>query len=541
MQQNGLPRAHNPYENSSELLEHKTNLFNSIIRQNWLYGVDYADIRGLCKDSVTIYQVIDFRDISKPSHRSEDDSDDEDQGDDNTKTTYAPKYHKANRMLKITLFDGVSYHTAFEYEPIAALDVFNVTGNNHNSVRCCGKIALYNSPVFRRNAYWLNKTNVKLLFEGYICKIHNEDSPAHEICHESNPEMSSENGISSRVIELASQFIDTEEFAISMYNSSLPTTGSSLDSSQNTSTNISFSGSKKDVTTAPSLEDTRQTSLSISGHTFSNRTAPPVTPNPSTECITIDDTPVVYDLTGENDSQLTYIHANNLAMESREPSNNKNFKTYFPEDSKYQKFSFVSFLNRRPHAATDNKSFLEFSKERLATFTSGIGISIRNFCNVLRESTGILNNKPDLKLRVGDITCEYKFGFLNHSTPLYAYPENSLMNRVLSDLVNRVFRTTFGSKFWLGIFDDCISSFFCIFSLETFIPFVTLPSTMDNLTISQKLNSIEGFFLLEDFNIEDTNIIVLRGYTPNLPSSTFNSLSKVITENFKHLQYHMDF
>ncbi|ORM40359.1 uncharacterized protein BXIN_1986 [Babesia sp. Xinjiang] len=145
--------------------------YDAWIRRDWTVGTDATQFKSLLRHAVSLYQVVSCRDVRISQYRQlgNEDGDDDAEGDDGD----SAKLHgnsSATRMLRLLLFDGNSHRIAYEYEPIACLDVFHANRLTGKPVRCCGKIALFNGPVERRGAMWLTRGNVKLVFEGFVCK-----------------------------------------------------------------------------------------------------------------------------------------------------------------------------------------------------------------------------------------------------------------------------------------------------------------------------------------------------------------------------------
>ncbi|GIX65628.1 methionine aminopeptidase [Babesia caballi] len=162
--------------------------YDAWIRSDWTVGADSTKFNALLRHQIYLHQVVSSLDVSVSKHRQLGNEDDDDgSGDEDRETEAMTSKATATRMLRLLLFDGRNYQTAYEYEPIACLDVFHANRMTGNPVRCCGKIALFNAPVERRGSFWLTRSNVKLVFEGYECRHHCEpgsQSPVAQLSQE---------------------------------------------------------------------------------------------------------------------------------------------------------------------------------------------------------------------------------------------------------------------------------------------------------------------------------------------------------------------
>ncbi|GFE53879.1 recQ-mediated genome instability 1, putative [Babesia ovis] len=154
--------------------------YDAWIRSDWTLGADSTKFNNFMRHTLSLYQVVSSVDVRVSMYRQLGNEDAyEDSSDDDKTSSTLPNNAAATRMLRLVLHDGTKDILAYEYEPIACLDVFHANRLTGNPVRCCGKIALFNEPIERRGALWLTRSNVKLLFEGFICR-HFEFVRPHE-------------------------------------------------------------------------------------------------------------------------------------------------------------------------------------------------------------------------------------------------------------------------------------------------------------------------------------------------------------------------
>ncbi|EDO07033.1 uncharacterized protein BBOV_IV006770 [Babesia bovis T2Bo] len=153
--------------------------FASWIRSDWILGTDSTRFSSFMRFPIAIYQVISCLDVRVSRYRQL--GNEEDLGEDENESSSYLSNTMTTRMLRLVLNDGQREIIAYEYEPIACLDVFHANLLTGNPIRCCGKIGIFNDPVERRGALWLTRSNVKLIFEGYKCKsgknIQPDDDP----------------------------------------------------------------------------------------------------------------------------------------------------------------------------------------------------------------------------------------------------------------------------------------------------------------------------------------------------------------------------
>ncbi|KAK1441855.1 hypothetical protein BgAZ_501870 [Babesia gibsoni] len=143
--------------------------YDAWILSDWSAGGDSTRFDRFLRYPIKIHQIVSCRDVSVSTYRLNGNDEEEEDDDKEEETVVISKKTASTRMLKMILYDGREHKVAYEYEPIACLDVFNANSLTGNPVRCCGKIALFNSPVERRGVLWLTQGNVKLVFEGYAC------------------------------------------------------------------------------------------------------------------------------------------------------------------------------------------------------------------------------------------------------------------------------------------------------------------------------------------------------------------------------------
>ncbi|GBE62277.1 recQ-mediated genome instability 1 [Babesia ovata] len=148
--------------------------YDTWIRSDWTFGADSTKFNNFFRSRITLHQVLSCIDVSVSMYRQLGEEEEDDDEDDDDASMALIKKSAATRMLRLQLFNGRDHQVAYEYEPIACLDVFHANRLTGNPVRCCGKIALINSPVERRGVLWLTRHNVKLVFEGFECRKHCE-------------------------------------------------------------------------------------------------------------------------------------------------------------------------------------------------------------------------------------------------------------------------------------------------------------------------------------------------------------------------------
>ncbi|UKJ89386.2 methionyl aminopeptidase [Theileria orientalis] len=203
-------------------IEINNNEFTLTLKEDWSKKREKIKIEGI-SDEINVYQIIDCINISIPKYRVEklEEDEEEQKGEEVVKISRkSGRVQRTPRMLKLLLYDGVKTQIAYEYEPIGAFDSFYDKICNQMS-RCCAKIALYNKPAVKRNTLWITNSNVKLLFEGYSCKIYTSEQEDEEgddyivIDSDNEQNIQLETGrvqidISPEILELANTYFDKE-------------------------------------------------------------------------------------------------------------------------------------------------------------------------------------------------------------------------------------------------------------------------------------------------------------------------------------------
>ncbi|KAK1939513.1 hypothetical protein X943_000638 [Babesia divergens] len=370
--------------------------YNAWITTDWTDVGDSNLFHAFKSYHITLYQVLSCRDISNSSYRlSGNDEDDEDEDDNEDSAAIVNKRSNTTRMLKLLLYNGVEHKIAYEYEPIACLDVFNANRLTGNPVRCCGKIALFNSPIERRGALWLTPENVKLVFEGYECRYHSEDH-------------SRSSAITS------SQQVFTEEHPVDI-------------------------GHEINIATNPleSTEYTQEIHWTVSNHDG---------------CIT-------HPAEGDDISQWpsssnvlsSDMEANCFNAYILDEGNMKALERYFPVGSSYLEFSYISYLVRE-NVELSEDSFQRFANSVLQSNGYDDHSSIAKVISTINGSPCFSPPGPSWFLE------DLHYGFLDHAIPLSYAGHNGISELILTEF-NKLSPCDWGNLWLVKLDDCSASFF----------------------------------------------------------------------------------
>ncbi|KAK2194950.1 bifunctional Peptidase M24A [Babesia duncani] len=396
------------------------------MHRDWTQESNFDEIFHL-QDAlgVKICQVTRARDVSvslaanKKSQIFEE-TDTEDNKEENTQQI--KQKNGANRMLKLILYDGKEYNIAFEYEPIAALDVFHSTIKNGRRERCCGKVALFNSPKQRRDAFWLTQDNVKLLFEGFVCTHTGDDTQyRHWECMES-PSRNS-----------AAKFEITK-----------PDHSPTIDA-----INYACSQSYTHITT-PKVQ------------------------------------------TGSLQEKQS------------------DFILFFPPESGYHDYSFVSFIYKNGFPAND-EAFLAFSQAQLTDFIGQLDKEpLETFASWMKR-VNLNHNDMDICMQTEPDSL-FCYGILQHAVPVCVSEECNDRGRILAlQLADAIVAVDCNLQFQhLSTFDLWLVHFnefqkppsVCIFPFSVLIDAFDIVETTSLYYVSKMINSLQGFFKMGTITIQ---------------------------------------
>ncbi|UKK02395.2 methionyl aminopeptidase [Theileria orientalis] len=568
--------------------------FTLILKEDWSKKKEKIKIEGISGD-INVYQIIDCINISIPKYRIEklEDEDEEQEEEEVVKISRkSGRIPRTPRMLKLLLYDGKKTQIAYEYEPIGALDSFYDIICNKMS-RCCAKIALYNKPVVKRNTLWITNSNVKLLFEGYSCNLYeleqeDEEGEDYIIIDSDNEEnIQLETGrveidISPEILELANTFLDKEylddeeimedEYGVNSMSDEDNFGDIDMGSIPSEEDNEVIISSESDYTEHlidENIEEDKIVPITLTIESNRNEESEKEVNRINEDIVNETKNEIITVSSGDGTSSTSKDSDNSSSGDvsnEKEQKNEENWKwivknvdgiegmgeqfikflstyqykdvvnseiipdlrDYFHRKCNYLDHSYLCYIKKN-NMENNNESFVKYCKTRFEEPIKKYGeVNMENFCKLLNFSSKLEFTDWEFKGEYKD----YRYGFLNHTSKLMV-EDNNEVSGLLKKILERMDIEDY-ENMWIGIVDDCLNCYFCIFSTEMF---PEIKKKEEELSTSLDLNDITGFFLTEDVIMDEVKdeinmVKILRAHLKELPGNETEERGKVVEGEF---------